>query len=126
MSSTRSSWSQNSSTTLTINNMREIKKERTAEIIHRLAAKFVLEEGSKSSLLTITRVEVSPTGKEAKIFFTTLPESQEDTALKFLERKSVEFKRYVRDKSRIGIVPHVDFKIDYGERNRQRLDKLNT
>ena len=106
--------------------MREIKKERIAEILHRLAAKFVLEEGSKASLLTITRVEVSPTGKEAKIFFTTLPESQEDTALKFLERKLVEFKRYVRDESRIGLVPHIDFKIDYGERNRQRLDKLNT
>ena len=105
--------------------MREIKKERIAEILHRLAAKFVLEEGSKSSLLTITRVEVSPTGKEAKIFFTTLPESQEDTALKFLERKLVEFKRYVRDESRIGIVPHIDFKIDYGERNRQRLDEIS-
>ena len=106
--------------------MREIKKERIAEILHRLAAKFVLEEGSKASLLTITRVEVSSTGKEAKIFFTTLPESQEDTALKFLERKFVEFKRYIRDESRIGLVPHIDFKIDYGERNSQRLDKLNT
>ena len=104
--------------------MREIKKERTAEIIHRLAAKFILEEGSKSSLLTVTRVDISPTGKEAKIFFTTLPESQEETALKFLERKSNEFNRYIRDESRLGVIPHVDFKIDYGERNRQRLDEI--
>lgn len=104
--------------------MREVKREIIAEIIHRLASKFVLEEASKSSLLTITRVEMSPTGKEARIYFTTLPESEEDTALKFLERKTPEFKRYIRDESRIGIIPHIDFKIDYGERNRQRLDEL--
>ncbi|OHA91236.1 MAG: hypothetical protein A2758_02080 [Candidatus Zambryskibacteria bacterium RIFCSPHIGHO2_01_FULL_49_18] len=105
--------------------MRDKKREVTAEIIHRLAAKFILEEGGQSSLLTVTRVEISPTGKEAKIFFTTLPEEQEDTALKFLERKKPEFHRYIRDESRIGIIPHVDWKIDYGERNRQRLDKLS-
>lgn len=104
--------------------MKEKKHNRTAEIIHRLASKFVQEEASKASLLTITRVELSPTGKEAKIFFTTLPEDQEDTALKFLERKAFEFKTYVRDESRIGLIPHITFKIDYGERNRQRLDKI--
>src|SRR3989344_5403697 len=105
--------------------MREIKKERITEVIHRMAARFVHDESSPASLLTITRVEMSPTGKEAKIFFTTLPESQEDTALKFLERKTPEFKRYVRDESFISIIPHIDFKIDYGERNRQRLDELS-
>ncbi len=105
--------------------MREIKREKIGEMIHRLAAKFVHNESSPASLLTITRVELSPTGKEAKIFFTALPESQEDTALKFLERKTPEFKRFVRDESRIGIIPRIDFKIDYGERNRQRLDGLS-
>jgi ribosome-binding factor A len=104
--------------------MREIKREKTGEIIHRLAAKFILENSSTGSLITVTRVEISPTGKESKIFFTTLPENQEDTALKFLGRKTQEFKRYIRDESRLGLVPKVDFKIDYGERNRQRLDKL--
>ena len=90
-----------------------------------MAAQFAREEATDSSLLTITRVEVSPTGKEAKVFFTTLPESQEDTALKFLIRKTPEFKRYVRDESRLGIIPHINFKIDYGERNRQRLDEIS-
>lgn len=105
--------------------MREIKHDRTVEILRRLAAQFTRETSGSSSLITITRVELSPTGKEAKIFFTTLPENQEGTALKFLIRKIPEFKRYIRDESRIGIVPHVDFKIDYGERNRQRLDELS-
>lgn len=105
--------------------MREIKKEKISETLHRLASKFILEEATNASLLTVTRVELSPTGKEAKIFFTTLPESEEDTALKFLERKMPEFKMYARDNSRMGLVPHITFKIDYGERNRQHLDTLS-
>ena len=105
--------------------MREIKREKIGGMIHRLAAKFGRDEASGASLMTITSVEVSPTGKEIKIYFTTLPENQEDTALKFLTRKTPEFKKYVRNESRIGLVPHIDFKIDYGERNRQRLDELS-
>lgn len=105
--------------------MREIKREKIGEIIKRLGAEFVRAESGKSSLITITRVELSPTAKESKIYFTTIPESEEDTALKFLERKTPEFKIYLRDKSRIGFIPHIDFKIDYGERNRQRLDELS-
>ena len=72
--------------------MREVKKEKISEVIHRLASQFILIEGSRASLITVTRVEMSPTGKESKIYFTTLPESEEDTALKFLERKTPEFK----------------------------------
>jgi ribosome-binding factor A len=104
--------------------MQDKKREIMAEILHRLAAEFVRDEATSASLLTITRVEMSPTGKEAKIYFTTLPEKEEDTALKFLDRKLGDFKMYVRDNSRIGIVPHITWKIDYGERNRQRLDEL--
>lgn len=105
--------------------MRNIKREKVGGAIHRLAAEFVRDNTTDASLLTITRVEISKAGKDAKVYFTTLPESKEDTALKFLIRKSPEFKRYVRDKSRIGRVPRLIFMIDYGERNRQRLDELS-
>ena len=105
--------------------MRPIKKEKVAEIIRQLAADYVLRESSPSSLITITRVELSESAKVANIFFTTLPDKEEDTALKFLERKGGEFMHFVRDKSKIGIVPQLRFKIDYGERNRQRLDEIS-
>lgn len=105
--------------------MRQIKHDKLEEILHRLAAEFVRREATSASLITVTRVEASSTGKEAKIFFTTLPTEQQETAEKFLARKNSEFKRYVRERSRIGIVPHIDWKIDFGERNRQRLDELS-
>ena len=101
------------------------RHERKEEIIHRLAAEFVRDNSGKSSLITVTRVELYGKGKEARIFFTTLPESEEDTAEKFLVRKTNEFKTFVRDHSRLGVLPYFHFKIDYGERNRQRLDELS-
>ena len=104
--------------------MRELKHDKLEGILHRLAAEFIRNEASNASLLTVTRVELNPSGKDAIIFFTTLPESQEDTAFKFLERKTGEFKTYVKKHSRIGMLPHMRFKIDYGERNRQRLDEI--
>jgi ribosome-binding factor A len=68
---------------------------------------------------------MSPSGKVATIYFTTLPDNQQETAEKFLMRKTSEFKGYVREHSKIGILPRLDFKIDFGERNRQRLDELS-
>jgi ribosome-binding factor A len=105
--------------------MRQLKHDKLEGIIHRLAAEFIRNEASPASLLTVTRVELNPSGKDAVIYFTTIPESEEDTALKFLERKSPEFKEFVKHGSRIGLIPHLRFKIDYGERNRQRLDEIS-
>ena len=105
--------------------MRPLKKEKMNEILLRLAADFALRESTPASLITMTRVELNPSGKVADIYFTTLPETQQDTALKFLERKGSEFMKFVRNKSKIGIIPHLRFKIDYGERNRQRLDEIS-
>ncbi|MHB1330387.1 MAG: ribosome-binding factor A [Minisyncoccota bacterium] len=105
--------------------MRQVKHDKVENILHREAAEYIRDEGGKSSLITVTRVELNPSGKDAVILFTTLPESEEETALKFLERKTPEFRKRVMDKSRIGIIPHLRFKIDYGERNRQRLDEIS-
>jgi ribosome-binding factor A len=104
--------------------MREVRKEKITEIIRELAAEYIRDEAAKTSLITVTRTEMSASGKDAIIFFTTIPTEQEDTALKFLERKTSDFKNYLKDNSRLGILPHLRFKIDYGERNRQRLDEL--
>jgi len=105
--------------------MKEIKRERVSEVLRQMAADFVLREATPASLITITRAEMNPSGKSAQIFFTTLPEAQQNTALKFLERKGSEFHAFVRKNSKIGIIPHLSWKIDYGERNRQRLDELS-
>ena len=104
--------------------MRPVKHDRVAEIIHRLAAEFIRDNATPTSLITVTRVELNPSGKDAKIYFTTIPDTEQETAEKFLIRKSPDFKWYVRDNSKLGLIPHLTFHIDFGERNRQRLDEI--
>jgi ribosome-binding factor A len=89
-----------------------------------MAARFLLLEGNNSSLLTITNVVLTKDGKRATIFFTVFPESYEKTALEFAKRKRTEFKQFVRDNSRLGMIPQLDFAIDAGEKNRQKIDNL--
>ncbi|MDQ5949196.1 MAG: ribosome-binding factor [Patescibacteria group bacterium] len=101
-----------------------VRHERIIEILHDMAARFLLLEGNNSSLLTITNVVLTKDGKRATIFFTVFPESYEKTALEFAKRKRSEFKQFVRDNSRLGMIPQLVFAIDAGEKNRQRIDNL--
>jgi ribosome-binding factor A len=107
------------------------RNEKIGEILRDLGARFLMLYGNTSSLLTVTRVEMSKDGKYATIFFTVLPASQtgkptdlEKTALEFAKRKRSEFKQFVKENSKLGRIPLLDFEIDLGEKNRQRIDSL--
>jgi len=96
------------------------------EVIKQLAGKFFLEESTvPDSLITITSVDASPDRKNVKIFFTVFPESKEKSAFDFAKRKRSNFKEYIKDNARLPRIPFVDFEIDYGERNRQNIDKVS-
>ncbi len=101
-----------------------IKDHRIEEVLRDLAARYLSLEGNASSLLTVTRVMLSQRGKYATIFFTAFPSEYEKTALEFAKRKRSDFKEFVKDNSNIGRIPHMDFEIDLGEKNRQKIDAL--
>ncbi len=100
------------------------RDERMQEILHDLGARFLNLNGNNSSLMTVTRAELTPDGKHATIFFTVFPESFEKTALEFAKRKRSEFKEFVKENSKLGRIPQMDFEIDLGEKNRQKIDSL--
>lgn len=100
------------------------RDERLKEILHDLGARFLMQNGNNSSLLTVTRVELTRDAKYATIFFTVFPDSFEKTALEFAKRKRSEFKEFIKENSKLGRIPQFDFEIDSGEKNRQRIDNL--
>ncbi len=104
--------------------MRTQKKGRKEEIIKELAAAFLNQEGNTSSLLTVTRVELSPDSKNALIYFTVFPQHFEKSALEFANRKIPDFKEYIKSKSSLPRLPFFRFVIDSGEKNRQKIDSL--
>src|ERR1041385_2578551 len=100
------------------------RETKVVEEITHAAAEYFARESNGKSLITITRAELSPNQKSMTIFFSVLPEAQEENALNFAKRQRSEFKDYVRKNTRIGMIPMIDFEIDFGEKNRQRIDEL--
>jgi len=104
--------------------MSERRETQVTQAIAEQAAIFFARESAVSSLITVTRAEMSPDLKSATIFLSVLPETQEAETLKFAKRARSDFRDYIRAHSRFHPIPVVDFEIDYGEKNRQRIDEL--
>ena len=97
---------------------------KVAEAIAHMAADFFARESNAQSLITVTRADVSPDLKNVKVYLTVLPEKFEDTVLAFAKRNRTDFREYVKHNSVLRHLPNFDFEIDYGEKNRQRIDDL--
>ncbi len=98
--------------------------QRFEEVLKQKIAEFVQREAGPASLMTVTRVITDDKRKFITIFFTTLPEEKQKTALVFLNRKRSELISYLKEHTRMRAIPGIRFEIDYGERNRQQIDSL--
>lgn len=104
--------------------MKDYRDLRSEDILKGLAMTYLARESNRTSLVTVTNVILTNHGKNATILFTVLPESAEKAALDFTKRQRGEFRSYLREKSRLPIIPFIDFAIDGGEKNRQNVDRL--
>jgi ribosome-binding factor A len=100
------------------------KDEKSASLLLKFAAEYFSIESNRDSLMTVTRTDVLDKGRRAIIFFTALPKEKENEALEFAKRRRQDFRQFVMAKKSFGFVPRIDFCIDFGEHNRQRIDEL--
>ncbi|MEK7106485.1 MAG: ribosome-binding factor A, partial [Patescibacteria group bacterium] len=75
--------------------MREFRGEKIANHIRELAALFIEREAGVTSLITVTRVLLSPDNKKAKIMISVLPREKEDAAYGFVRRNLGDLRKYV-------------------------------
>jgi ribosome-binding factor A len=100
------------------------RKDKVANLIRKLAAEFLGRENNQTSLLTVSRVDVSPDLRNATVFFTVLPETKESGALEFAKRRRSNFRDILKANIETKNIPFIDFEIDKGEKNRQKIDEL--
>jgi ribosome-binding factor A len=100
------------------------RTEKVRNLIKELAAQFLGKENNRTSLITVTDCNVSPDLKKATIFFTVLPDSKEHDALEFSKRKRPDLRDFLKKNMQTKIIPFIDFEIDKGEKNRQKIDEL--
>jgi ribosome-binding factor A len=100
------------------------RKEKVANYIKEIAAQFLARENNKTSLITVTGATCSPDLKRATIFITVLPNSKEKNVLEFAKRKRPELREFIKKNMTTKNIPFIDFAIDLGEKNRQKIDEL--
>jgi ribosome-binding factor A len=100
------------------------RQVQVAETLAHRAADYFARESNRESLITVTRADVSPDLKNVKIYFTVMPEKFEVAALNFAKRNRTDFRDYIKKHATLARLPHIDFVIDDGEKNRQRIDDL--
>ena len=94
------------------------------EIAHRAGQFLAANVRAGGSLVTVTRADISPDLRNVTIFVSVLPKSREAEMLQSLKRLRTDFHDYLKDKTVLRDVPTVDFQLDLGEDNRQRIDEL--
>jgi ribosome-binding factor A len=100
------------------------RQEKVSQEIKEVVARFLEAENNRTSLITVTKADVSPDFKNAKIYITVLPEEKEKAALDFCKRKRSEIKHQIKKKMNLRNIPFVDVEIDKGEKNRQKIHNL--
>ncbi len=103
-----------------------LRHEKMESALREVAAEFMAREAGPQSLITVTGVRMAEDGNSAAILITVLPESQEDEAVKFANRNRGELGVFLTKRVRGMRAPHLEFMIDRGEKNRQRLDELTS
>lgn len=106
--------------------MNESRRERKVaeEIAHQAGEFLARTVKAGGSLVTVTHADIAPDLKNVTIFVSVLPKSHEEEMLVALKRLRTDFHDYLKEKTVLRNVPTVDFAIDFGETNRQRIDEL--
>ncbi|OGG56797.1 hypothetical protein A3D71_01075 [Candidatus Kaiserbacteria bacterium RIFCSPHIGHO2_02_FULL_55_20] len=104
--------------------MESRRQTQVSQVIAQMAGEFFARESNVKALITVTHADISPTYKEVTVFISVLPQTMEEAALKFAKRARTDFRAYIKKSSRLHPIPIVDFAIDLGEKNRQRIDEL--
>ncbi len=104
--------------------MQNSKLERINKEMKKLFAEFIERESNKSSLVTVTRCEISSDRKNIDVFFSVLPVDEEKRVLSFLKRRKWDARDYMKKRIQTRVIPYIHFKIDEGEKNRQKIDQL--
>ena len=103
-----------------------LRQEKVSSVIRKTAGEFIKSVSGKDSMITPIKAEISKDLKNATVFVTIFPEDQEERALEFLKRKRSDFRDFFKTQVKLKTLPFFDFKIDQGEKNRQKIRDLST
>ncbi len=102
-----------------------LRQDKVSELLRTLVSEFFARESSRESMITVTRVNVSRDMKRSTIYISVFPEEKEGDALAFCKRRMSDLRGFVKPKLSMKNIPYFECEIDFGEKNRQDIDRLS-
>jgi len=100
------------------------KNQKAADLIKQLTAEFISLESNRTSLITVTNIELTRDWGKATIMVTIYPEDSVEVALDFLNRKRDDVRDFIKQRANLRRIPFFQFVEDAGEKHRQHMDEL--
>lgn len=100
------------------------RQERVSSLLARLIPEFIAEHWFSPSRVAVSRIEVSKALKEAIVYVIISPESQEKAALRELAAMRLKLYNEVAGILKTKFTPRFEFRIDKGEKNREKIEEL--
>lgn len=100
------------------------RQEKVQSLLRQFAADYIQGISGSDSLISVTKVDISPDLKYADLYISVLPSEKESSALAFLERKMGGLREFIKPKLSMKTLPYFRVKIDKGEKSRARIDEL--
>ena len=100
------------------------RQQKISDTLLAVAGQYIAREANRDTLITPTNATISPDLKNATIYLSVFPDTKEKQALAFVERHQSDFRSFMKSRVHFKVLPRITFAIDYGEKNRQRIDDL--
>jgi ribosome-binding factor A len=101
-----------------------LKHDRFESALKEVAAEFIERESDVKAIITVTHVESQGRGERAIVYYTVLPESFEEQVDESLQKKKGAIREFLKTRLRLMRLPSFEFKLDKGEKNRQRIEDV--
>ncbi len=101
------------------------RHEKRTEYIKELLSEFIHRESNGSSLITVTRFEMSNKEDVGDFYISVLPETQENAVMDFITRNLTPMRKFVMEHIPAGHIPFLTPHIDNAEKLRRKIDSLN-
>ncbi|MDD5032776.1 MAG: 30S ribosome-binding factor RbfA [Candidatus Pacebacteria bacterium] len=102
----------------------EKRAGKFVSLFTKLVSEFIARRNVGNGFATITGMEFSNDLKSAKVFVSIYPEKEEKEMLVFLGKNRGKIGKYASEKTKMRFLPKLEFVLDKGEKNRQKIEKI--
>jgi ribosome-binding factor A len=103
-----------------------LRQDKLASSIQKIAGEFINTQARvEGVLITPIKADVSKDLAKSTIYITVFPDDKENHVLNLLKFRRSDFREFFKSHIKLRVIPFFDFKIDLGEKNRQRIEELS-